>query len=57
MDDLEKQIFDVKKKLLNDYFKQFEKPISLEDRKKLSPDCIRACLENPVIINKFEPKS
>ena len=40
----------------NDYFKKFEKQISLEDRKKLSPDCIREFLENPEIINKFEPK-
>ena len=43
-------------KIDNDYFKKFEKPISLEDRKKLSPDCIKEFLENPEIINKFEPK-
>ncbi len=38
------------------YLKQFEKPISLEDRVKLSSDFIRDYKNNPVIIKKFEPK-
>ena len=51
---------ELKQTMINDmeyhYWKQFEKPISLKDRKKLSPDCIKEFLENPEIINKFEPK-
>lgn len=38
------------------YLKQFEKPMTLEDREKLSPDCLREYRNNPLIIKKFEPK-
>jgi hypothetical protein len=55
-DKFDDKIEDPERRLANAYLKQFKKTISLEDRKKLSPDCIYECLYNPVIIKKFEPK-
>jgi len=56
-DEFDDKIEDLERRLANAYLKQFEKPMSLEEREKLSSfSYVRDCLHNPVIIKKIEPK-
>lgn len=56
-DEFDDKIEDLERRLANAYLKQFEKPMSLEERGKLSSfSYVRDCLHNPVIIKKIEPK-